>query len=140
MLFKIVVEIVKSVDPTPSGCGAALIRSLNYYAPSNSMMAYFLLLSSVVMVGFEFTEVKSNLLKAKCTDTYSGRMTELNSSIANVMRLRTFPKKYKHLNIVLRTFLSRNRNWKKALQKFWKIGRRRFQIFEYSNFWKKSNE
>ena len=34
------------------------------------------------------------------------------SSIANAMR--TFPQKYKHLNIVLRTFQSRIRNWKRA--------------------------
>ena len=140
MLFKIVVEIVKSVDPTPSGCGAALIRSLNYYAPSNSMMAYFLLLSSVVMVGFEFTEVKSNLLKAKCTDTYSGRMTELNSSIANVMRLRTFPKKYKHLNIVLRTFQSRIRNWKRAFRKFGKFEERSSKFLEIRKLEVISNE
>ena len=61
---------------------------------------------------------------------------ELNSSIA----MRTFPKNIKHLNIVLRTLVSKIRNWKRAFRNFWKIGRRRFQIFEYSNFWKKSNE
>ena len=41
------------------------------------------------------------------------------SSIANAMR--TFPQKYKHLNIVLRTFQSRIRHWKRAFRKFGKF-------------------
>ena len=49
----------------------------------------------------------------------SAHYIELNSSIANAMR--TFPKKYKHLNIVLHTFQSRIRNWKRAFRKFGKV-------------------
>ena len=64
------------------------------------------------------------------------KVTELNLKIV----MRAFPK-----NIVVFKFLKMEvhneiRNWKKAFRKFSKIGRRRFQIFEYSNFWKKSNE
>ena len=60
--------------------------------------------------------------------------------VSQTSKKRTFPKNIKHLNIVLRTLVSKIRNWKRAFRNFWKIGRRRFQIFEYSNFWKKSNE
>ena len=49
---------------------------------------------------------------------------ELNSLIA----MRTFPKNIKHLIIVVRTLISKIRNWKRAFRNFWKIGRRRFQI------------
>ena len=57
----------------------------------------------------------------------SAHYIELNSSIANAMR--TFPKKYKHLNIVLHPFQSRIRNGKRAFSKIWKIRRAIFQIF-----------
>ena len=76
-----------------------------------------------------------NELKAT---VYSGKMTELNSSIANSMR--TFPQKYKHLNIVLRTFQSRIRNWKRAFRKFSKIRKAAFQIFGNWKIGKISNE
>ena len=60
------------------------------------------------------------------------------SSILNAMR--TFPKNFMHLNIVLRTSLRRIRNWKKAFRKFWKIRRAVFQIFGNSKIRKVSNE
>ena len=64
-----------------------------------------------------------NELKAT---VYSVKMTELNSSIA----MCTFPKKYKHLNIVLRTFQSRIRNWKRAFRKFGKFEERVSKFLE----------
>ena len=43
---------------------------------------------------------------------------------------RNFPKKYKHLNIVLRTFQSRIRNWKRAFRKFGKLEERSSKFLE----------
>ena len=65
-------------------------------------------------------------------------MTELNSSIANSMR--TFPQKYKHLNIVLRTFQSRIRNWKRAFRKFGKFEERSSKFLEIRKLEVISNE
>ena len=64
--------------------------------------------------------------------------TDLNSSIANAMR--TFPKKYKHLNIVLRTFQSRIRNWKRAFRKFGKFEERSSKFLEIRKLELISNE
>ena len=64
--------------------------------------------------------------------------SELNSSIASAMR--TFPKKYKHLNIVLRTFQSRIRNWKRAFQKFGKFEEQSSKFLEIRKLEVISNE
>ena len=63
---------------------------------------------------------------------------ELNSSIANAMC--TFPQKYKHLNIVLRTFQSRIRNWKRAFRKFGKFEERSSKFLEIRKLEAISNE
>ena len=60
------------------------------------------------------------------------------SSIANGMR--TFPKKYKHLNIVLRTFQGRIRNWKRAFRKFGKFEERSSKFLEIRKLEVISNE
>ena len=60
------------------------------------------------------------------------------SSIANAMR--TFPPKYKHLNIVLRTFQSRIRNWKRAFRKFGKFEERSSKFLEIRKLELISNE
>ena len=61
---------------------------------------------------------------------------ELNSKHGNAR----FPQKYYAIKYFFMEVRNEIRNWKKAFRKFSKIGRRRFQIFEYSNFWKKTNE
>ena len=69
---------------------------------------------------------------------YIESVKSLNSSIANAMR--TFPKKYKHLNIVLRTFQSRIRNWKRAFRKFGKFEERSSKFLEIRKLEVISNE
>ena len=59
-------------------------------------------------------------------------LTEFINSIANAMH--TFPKKYKHLNIVLRTFQSRIQNWKRAFRKFGKFEERSSKFLEIRKF------
>ena len=54
--------------------------------------------------------------------------------------MRTFPKKYKHLNIVLRTFQSRIQIWKRAFWKVWKFEERSSQFFEIQKLEVSSNE
>ena len=60
------------------------------------------------------------------------------SSIANAMR--TFPKKYKHLNIVLPTFQGRIGNWKRAFRKFGKFEERSSKFLEIQKLEVVSNE
>ena len=50
--------------------------------------------------------------------------------------MRGFPKNNKHLNIVLRTLLSKIRYWKKGFWNVWKIRRAIFQIFGNSKIQK----
>ena len=69
---------------------------------------------------------------------YIESVKSLNSSIANAMR--TFPQKYKHLNIVLRTFQSRIRNWKRAFRKFGKFEEQSSKFLENRKLEAISNE
>ena len=54
--------------------------------------------------------------------------------------IRTFPPKYKHLNIVLRTFQSRIRNWKRTFRKFGKFEERSSKFLEIQKLEVISNE
>ena len=54
--------------------------------------------------------------------------------------VRTFPKNIKHLNIVLRTFQSRIRNWKRAFRKFGKFEERSSKFLEIRKLEVISNE
>ena len=55
------------------------------------------------------------------------------------MVMRTFPKKFKHLNIVLRTLLSKIGKFEDIFSKIWKIRRAVFQIIGNSKIRKFEN-
>ena len=69
---------------------------------------------------------------------YIESVKSLNSSIANAMR--TFSKKNKYLNIVLRTFQSSIQNCKRAFRKFGKFEERSSKILEIRKLEVISNE
>ena len=60
--------------------------------------------------------------------------------VSQTSKKRTFPKNIKHLNIVLRTFQSRIRNWKRAFRKFGKFEERSSKFLEIRKLEVISNE
>ena len=73
-------------------------------------------------------------------DILGERARSQNIAKCSMSIMRTFPQNIKHVNIVLRTFQSRIRNWKRAFRKFGKFEERSSKFLEIRKLEVISNE